>query len=150
MTTASDRSIATLLQVSTFGQYFFPFGNIIFPIVIWSLKRKESKFIDIIGKQAINFQLSLLLYFFILIIIEVPLIFFNVTESINLSITDNCEWIAEKFTAGNITSLIVVIVIATLLFAAMKVLEFCLVIYAATKNSNGETYNYPLTINFIK
>ncbi len=39
-----------------------PLGNIIGPLVFWSLKRHEYPFVDEQGKQALNFQISLVIY----------------------------------------------------------------------------------------
>jgi uncharacterized Tic20 family protein len=50
---------------------------------------------------------------------------------------------------GNIGMLTVGLV-AVLIFGLLKVAEFFLIIYASIKTSNGEKYNYPITIPFIK
>jgi uncharacterized Tic20 family protein len=51
-----------------------PFGNVIGPLVIWSLKKDEFPLVADQGKEAINFQLSLTIYLivsFILIFIGI-------------------------------------------------------------------------------
>jgi uncharacterized Tic20 family protein len=40
-----------------------PFGNIIAPLVLWLLKRAEDPFADDCGKEAVNFQITISLYF---------------------------------------------------------------------------------------
>lgn len=40
-----------------------PFGNIIAPLVLWLLKRAEDPFVDVCGKEAVNFQITISLYF---------------------------------------------------------------------------------------
>ena len=40
-----------------------PFGNIIAPLVLWLLKRAEDPFVDDCGKEAVNFQITISLYF---------------------------------------------------------------------------------------
>ena len=40
-----------------------PFGNIIAPLFLWLLKRTEDPFIDVCGKEALNFQITISLYF---------------------------------------------------------------------------------------
>lgn len=150
MITTADKNASILLQISTFTQYFFPLGNYIFPVLIWSMKRKESEFIDKNGRSAINFQLSLLVYFVGILLIALPILLYSIFNNTSFILSNNCNWIAEEFTAGKITNMVIISVVTLLLFAALKVIEFCLVIYAAVKNSNGEVYKYPLTINFIK
>ncbi len=41
---------------------FVPFGNVIGPLIIWQMKRQEFPSVDEHGKEAMNFQLSILLY----------------------------------------------------------------------------------------
>jgi len=38
------------------------FGSIIAPLVIWQMKKNEFPFVDEQGKEAVNFQISMLLY----------------------------------------------------------------------------------------
>ena len=40
-----------------------PFGNIIAPLFLWLLKRAEDPFVDVCGKEAVNFQITISLYF---------------------------------------------------------------------------------------
>ena len=40
-----------------------PFGNIIAPLFHWLLKRAEDPFVDVCGKEAVNFQITISLYF---------------------------------------------------------------------------------------
>lgn len=150
METTANKNTATLLQLSAFTQYFFPFGSLIFPTLIWSFKKNDSEFVDYNGKQAINFQLSLFLYSMVLIIIAAPIFIYTIVNNMNFTMDTNGEWIVEQFSMGKITSLILIGLIALLVFIVLKVAEFILILYASVKNNNGERYNYPLTIKFIK
>jgi uncharacterized Tic20 family protein len=42
-----------------------PFGNVIGPLVIWLVKRKEMPFVNDQGKEAVNFQITFSIYFLI-------------------------------------------------------------------------------------
>ena len=150
MVTTADKNVATLMQMSALSQYFIPLGNFIFPTLIWSLKKKESEFIDESGKQAINFQLSLLVYFMILLIVSIPSIIYSIFEGTNVNLSSEGAWIMEQFTAGRITGIAVILIVTIVLFVVLKVFEFFIILYAAVKSSNGEVYKYPLTIKFIK
>jgi uncharacterized Tic20 family protein len=57
---------------------------------------------------------------------------------------------ADHFSVENVTGIVIVAIIAILLFVALKVAEFFLIIYASLKASSGDYYKYPLTIPFIK
>ena len=92
-----------------------------------SIKREllfeESSYIDIHGKAAVNFQLSLILYGFILALLIVPI---------------------AIFTLG-----LGVVAIAIGIIPAI-ILKIVLIISASIKASSGEYYTYPFTIEFIK
>jgi len=70
--TKHERNLGAAIHASTFSRFFIPFGNFLLPLVLWLANRKENAFIDHNGKQALNFQISLLLYSVILGIIAVP------------------------------------------------------------------------------
>ncbi len=151
METSTEKKIAALTHLSTFTQYIIPFGNYIFPIILWTSKKDESEFVDHNGKQALNFQLSILIYSLILAMIAIPVFLFTVLRNISFNdLMHNEEIIFEHFDYGNSIGLLTVGALALFAFACIKVAEFFLIIYASVKASNGEEYNYPLTIPFLK
>lgn len=151
METSNERKIAALTHLSTFTQYIIPFGNYIFPIILWTSKKDESEFVDHNGKQVLNFQLSILIYSLILAMIAIPVFLYTVLKNISFNdLMHNEEIIFEHFDYGNSIGLLTVGALALFGFACIKVAEFFLIIYASVKASNGEEYNYPLTIPFLK
>ena len=58
-----------LCHLSALAGFVIPFGNIIAPLVIWILKKEEFPFVDDQGKEALNFQISLTIYFIVGIIL---------------------------------------------------------------------------------
>lgn len=151
METTNEKNLATFTHLSTLTQYFIPFGNFIFPILIWSSKKDSSEFIDYNGKQVINFQLSLLLYTLILGMISIPIFAITVFSNVPLeALINEKDFFMNHFSVENITGMVIVGLIATLILIGIKMAEFFLIIYASLKTSNGERYKYPLTINFIK
>ena len=56
------RTWAMVCHLSAFAGFIIPLGNIIAPLVIWLIKRAESPFIDDQGKEALNFQISMIIY----------------------------------------------------------------------------------------
>ena len=149
-TTSNERNIATVLHLSTLTQYFIPFGNYIFPIIIWSSK-KEYEFVDENGKCVLNFQLSMLLYSILLALIAIPILIYTFFHNIPFQaiINDN-DIVIENFNAGNLGGFAMVGILAVFLFIVLKVIEFVLIILAAVKAANGESYKYPLSIPFFK
>jgi len=151
METTNNKNLAAFTHLSTLSQYCIPFGNYIFPILIWSTNKDKSEFIDFNGKQAINFQLSILLYSLLLAVIAIPIFIVTVFSSIpfNAVINDH-DFMENHLSMENISGIVIVAIIAILMFIGLKVAEFFLIIYASLKAANGEQYNYPLTIPFIK
>ena len=150
METASNKNTATLIHLSTLSQYIIPFGNYIFPIVIWSTTRDKSEYVNAQGKQTLNFQLSLFLYTLVLAVVAVPIFFVTILQNSNVALIDSDDFLIRNLNLGNISGMVAVVIIAVILFVFMKIAEFFLIIYASVKASNGEEYNYPLTIPFLK
>ena len=151
METTTTKNTAALIHLSTLSQYLIPFGNYIFPIVIWSSTKDKSEYINSQGKRAINFQLSLFLYSLVLGLIAVPVLFVTVFKNVSLqTMVNGDDWFIENFSLANATGMVTVALIAVSFFFMLKVAEFFLIIYASVKSSNGEDFHYPLTIPFLK
>ena len=56
------RKWAMFAHIGTFSSIFVPLGNIIAPIVIWQMKKNESPFVVEQAKESLNFQISLMIY----------------------------------------------------------------------------------------
>ena len=149
METNNSKTTATLIHLSALSQYFIPFGNFIFPIIIWSSTKDKSEFIDAQGKQSINFHLSLLMYSFIMALIAIPLFFISIFSRADYTFNDG-DFLVENFNMTEVSGLLVTAIVITCTFFLLKVLEFFLIIYASVKTSNGYDFKYPLTINFLK
>ena len=67
----TERNWAMLCHLSAFAGYFFPFGGIIGPLICWLTRKDESQWVDLNGKQSMNFQLSITLY----MVLAIPLCF---------------------------------------------------------------------------
>jgi uncharacterized Tic20 family protein len=151
METTSEKNTATFTHLSALSQYIIPFGNYIFPILIWTGYKDKSEFVNHHGKQVLNFQLSLLLYTLILALIAIPIFISVVLQNIPIeAFLYNDNYVIRNFNFDGHIGLLSVGATAVLLFGMLKVVEFFLIIYASIKTSNGEYYKYPLTIPFIK
>ena len=151
METTNNKNLATFTHLSALSQYCIPFGNYIFPILIWSSNKEKSEFIDFNGKQILNFQLSMFLYCLVLAMIAIPILLVTIFSTIpSEAIFNEAVFARNHFSIENITGISIVAIAAILLFVGLKVAEFFLIIYAAVKASNGEKFEYPLTIPFIK
>ena len=148
LTTKPDKTVASLIHVSTFSKYIIPFGNFILPLILWSAK-KNDPFVNEHGKQALNFQISIFLYFVLLICIGISGVIF-----LGLDVFQNTPFLNNEdprywLQSPNAIPVIILTGVIGLLMLGLFILEIIAVIKATIKASEGEFYNYPLTINFI-
>lgn len=149
--TTHQKNLSTFIHLSTFSKWFIPFGNFIAPLVLWSAQRNKSRFVDDNGRDAINFQLSILLYTIALVIISIPFFIWQLfkLEGANAHILFDDHFHTHGDFANMSTIFIITIIVGTLALG-IAIFEIISVVSAAIKASNGENYKYPLTINFIK
>jgi len=58
-----DRTWAMICHLSALCAFLaIPFGNILGPLIVWLLKKNESPLVDIEGRKALNFQISMTIY----------------------------------------------------------------------------------------
>ncbi|MCL1475395.1 DUF4870 domain-containing protein [Argonema antarcticum] len=114
-----------------------PCLNILAPFIIWQTKKNTDAFIDVQGKESLNFQISMLVYSVIGVIIFIFLAF--VTCGI---LSSNSNVLNSMM--GTLAIGIVSIGLLSLIF------QLFVVIFAAIKAYRGEIYRYPFTIRFLK
>jgi uncharacterized Tic20 family protein len=97
-----------------------PFGNILGPLIVWQIKKNEYPSVDVHGKMALNFQITVTLATVGCVILAFILSFFCIGHLL--------------------FPVAALIALAGLIFA----------IIAGIKANNGETYRYPYSIEFVK
>lgn len=65
---------AMLCHLSALAGFIIPFGNVIGPLVIWMIKKDEFPLVDDQGKESLNFQISMTIYYIISAILIIVLI----------------------------------------------------------------------------
>lgn len=101
-----------------------PFGNVLGPLIVWLLKKDQFPLVNEQGKEALNFQISLIIYS--LVGVAVIAVF------------------AATILLAPLAAILGFLLI--LLF----IINLVLIIVAAVNVSNGGSYQYPLSIRFIK
>jgi uncharacterized Tic20 family protein len=97
-----------------------PFGNIIGPLVVWQLKKNEFPSVEIHGKAALNFQ---------------------ITMTIALAVSAAAMVMGFFLCIGwLLLPVVILIALAGTVFA----------IIAGIKASNGEDYKYPWSLELVK
>ncbi|MDP4776685.1 MAG: DUF4870 domain-containing protein, partial [Opitutales bacterium] len=102
-----------------------PFGNVLGPLIIWLIKKEENPAVDVAGKESINFQVSVMIYGFVLFLLGIPM---AIIPFVNML-------------------LIPLLVLAGI---SLMVGTIALTVIAALKASEGQEYIYPYTIRFLK
>lgn len=116
-----------------------PFGNILGPLVVWLLKKNDYTFVDQHGKEALNFQVSITLYWMVL----------GVLAFLMLLISPfSWPWRHNTFDFWMPMGVAMFFPMG-LMMVVLGLVDILLVILAAVKASDGETYRYPLTIRFL-
>ncbi|MDD7887497.1 DUF4870 domain-containing protein [Flavivirga sp. 57AJ16] len=143
-----QKNIATFIHLSTFSRFIIPFGNLIGPIILWVANKDKSEFVDRHGKQAINFQISILLYALILGTLTIPFFIFKIFNGIDF--IDFHGFHDFHINIGKPSPLLYIGGSLGVLAIIGFILELVFIINASLKARDGELYNYPLTIHFLK
>lgn len=74
-----DRQLLMLTHLSQLLFMFTAVGGIIVPIILWQLKKDEVQYMDEQGKEIVNFQISLFIYYaiatvLVFVLIGIPLL----------------------------------------------------------------------------
>lgn len=101
-----------------------PLANILGPLIVWLLLKDQYQLVDEQGKESLNFQISMSIYGLVGLILSVLL--FATILLMPLS------------------------ALTLLLLIILGVVDVVLAIIAAINTSNGQHYQYPLTIRFLK
>lgn len=62
MSPSEERTWSTLVHAAAFAGVVVPFGSILGPFIVWVVKKPESAEVDWQGRAALNFQISMLIY----------------------------------------------------------------------------------------
>lgn len=152
-----ERNLSALIHASTLSRFFIPLGNFILPLVLWMANKKELHFVDYNGKQALNFQISLLLYSVILVALTIPVFIGFLPGVLERGILDwhdfhnhldfNFNFEGDYL---NLSRFAWPVGIVGLSQAALFVINIVYTILATLRTNEGEYFKYPLTIKFIR
>ncbi|KAA2277368.1 DUF4870 domain-containing protein [Staphylococcus haemolyticus] len=109
------------------------FTSVIGPIIIWAIKRNESRLVDKAGKNYFNMLISYLIWNFVVGICMVPVFFIYVVNN----------------EAAIIIATILLFVLSLLLIV-LTILYVVFHIVACVKYFGGKEYVVPLSIRFFK
>jgi len=148
MTSNHHKNIATFIHLSNFSRFLIPFGNFIGPIVLWVANKEKSEFVDKHGKQAINFQISILLYALIIGTISIPFFIFKVFNGIDF--IDFNGFYDFHINIGRPSPLLYITGGLGILAFLGFLIELALIVKASLSARDGKEYQYPFTMKFLK
>ncbi|KKP97620.1 MAG: hypothetical protein US25_C0005G0022 [Candidatus Moranbacteria bacterium GW2011_GWE1_36_7] len=139
-----DRTLAVLCHVGGFiGCWIVPgIGGILVPLAVWGLgKSPDRTLLDQHGKEAINFQISVLIY-----TVAVVAAFFTGALVFTASSAMSDNGLMSIFSIGSGAA----VLISIALFVFLFIFEAICVILAMTKAFGERQCHYPLTMRLIK
>lgn len=71
--TADERSYALWIHLSLLAHIVLSLVAIIIPVILWQVKKDESPFLDDHGREAVNFQISLIIWSVIFTVAAIPI-----------------------------------------------------------------------------
>ncbi len=143
-----QNNIATFIHLSTFTRFIIPLGNFLGPIILWVANKDKSSFVDEHGKQAINFQISILLYSIIIGMLTIPFFLFNIFSGIDF--LDIHAFESIRFNINKPSPLLYIGGAFAGLAIVGFILELVFIVKASLTAREGKLFKYPLTINFLK
>ncbi len=146
---SNNDSWHVILHLSTFAMFVFPFGSILGPLIVWTMKKREIETIDADARQVMNFHLTWTLIPLIIVVIAVLISlvlgggFFALLDKENM----------EQLSNGSIATafMIAIIPITTMFILGICWLfEVVMSVVNAVRAGNGERAHYPFRIAFIR
>ena len=125
--TPDEKQMGMFLHLSQLINIVLPPGGIIAPIVLWQMKKDEMPALDAHGKMVVNWMISSFIYLFvsgIIFVVGIPL---------------TVILIGFLF-----------LLVGGLAFTAIGIMSVVFAIIGGIKANNGEFWEYPLTIKFLK
>ena len=114
-------TMSTLCHLSTLASFIVPLGNILGPLVVWLLRKDQLPQVDMHGKAALNFNISITIYGVIGIAISLALML-----------------------------VLIGFLLIFVVFAVIFVWWMVATVVAAAKAGSGEFWEYPLSIRFLR
>ena len=111
------------------------FTSFIGPLVIWLVKRKDSKLIDTAGKTYLNYYISYFIYSVVAVILVYGFLFISTLSDNNTGI--------------QIFALICMLIL-TLALLVLSIISIVCTIIVCVKYFSGKTYKIPFSIPIIK
>ncbi len=115
-----ERTWAMLCHLSALFGLAIPLGNVVGPLVVWLFKKDGMPLVDDQGKEALNFQISMVLYLFL-----------------------------AASVSGILVMVAIGILLLPIVVIGFPIVGAVMAVLGGIKANQGEAYRYPLCIRFI-
>jgi uncharacterized Tic20 family protein len=141
---SQERAWALLCHVSAYLGFFFPFGNVLGPLLVWMFKRDQMPLVREHGREALNFQISVSVYAVILFLVWLVLGF------LGMFLLRPGQVPQETPAPGQWAPPIALIIVPMALFGLFVLADIVLVVTGALRGFQGLPWRYPLTFRLVK
>lgn len=129
--TESERQTGLFLHLSVLANMIFPFAGVVLPIIIWQTKKEQMPAITPHGKEVTNWLITSFIYS----LLNITMLVVGVV----LIISGTAPVLGILLAAVNV-----------LLAIGFSIVNIVYAIYGGVKASNGEHWEYPFNIKFLK
>ena len=84
---------AMLIHLSAAFGLVIPFGSLIMPLVLWLIWKDRHAYIDTMGREAVNFHLSMLIYYVSSAVLVIVQYSCTVLNDVACNIVIMCVWL---------------------------------------------------------
>ncbi|SMB89902.1 DUF4870 domain-containing protein [Deinococcus hopiensis] len=142
-----ERTPALLIHLSPLAGFLLPgLGNVLGPLAAWLAYRDRSAVLDQQGKEALNFQLSVWLYSFLIGLVFFVLFSLGLLGGVFGAAAGHPD--AGAFAIfGSLAAFFTVFVPVSL---ALWAFPLVLMLLAVVRVNQGQGYRYPLSFRFIR
>lgn len=135
---SDERTWAAFCHLAALSGYFFPLvGSIVGPLVVWLLRKEQYPLVDDQGKESLNFQISIIIYW----VLAIMLIVGGAGVLIAGAVTSS---------AGPALGSLPLLLTGIAVVAVIGLFELIFIIVAAVQAGSGIAYRCPLNIRFIR
>ena len=131
------RTWSMLCHLAALAGFLFSLGSVLGPLIVWQIKKNELPEINSHGKEAVNFQLTILIVNIIVSFAIAAILGFGFGFGFGRLWRNPLYIFSGGFGLGTI-------------LVVINLLSWILAIVAGIKANNGESYKYPVSIRFIK
>ncbi|KAM3102966.1 DUF4870 domain-containing protein [Phormidesmis sp. 146-12] len=117
-----------------------PFVSLIVPYLVWMGGRDQHPFVDDQGRESLNFQISMAIYTISIGILFIFLFLMTCGIILTSPSSSNSIWTVFNW-------LLVLLISIVALFGFFQI---AVIVLAAVKAYNGQSYRYPFTLRFLQ